>query len=52
MDINILVIGLVVIAALVLLVWLIRQNLRDKREFEKNSNLSELKPDLHKSDKI
>lgn len=33
MDINILVIGLVVIAALVLLVWLIRQNLRDKREF-------------------
>lgn len=52
MDINYLIVGIVVIAALVLLMWLIRRNLKDKKEFEKNSNLSELKPDLHKPEKM
>lgn len=52
MEIDLLVIGIIVAGGAGLLGWLIWRNLKDKRDFEKSSNLSELKPDLHKPDKI
>lgn len=52
MDVNYLIIGLVVLAALAFIVWLIRRNLKDKKEFEKEIIESDLKPEKHDDDHV
>lgn len=50
MDINYLVAGLVLLAVVVLLAFLIRRNSKDKRKMERDMSRSELKPDKHSED--
>jgi anaerobic C4-dicarboxylate transporter len=52
MEIHIPTAILVVLAALSLVAWLIKENLRDEEEFEKDLNQSEFKPDLHKEESM
>lgn len=52
MEINVTVAALVILAALALVGWLIRVNLRDEKEFEKDLNEADSKPELHKEDRI
>jgi uncharacterized membrane protein YiaA len=39
--------GLVLIAVVALIIYLIRRNRKDEKQFEKDFNRSELKPDKH-----
>ncbi len=50
MDINIPLAALVIVAALVLVGWLIKRNLKDEKEFEKSLNESESKPEMHEDE--
>lgn len=52
MDINYLIIGLVVLAAIVFVIWLVRRNMKDKGKFEEDIIKSDLKPDKHDGDHI
>lgn len=52
MEINYLIIALVVLAAVVFIIWLIRRNMKDKKEFEKDSIQSDLKPEKHDGDHV
>ncbi len=49
---NYVIIGLVVVAVIMLIVWLVRQNRKDEENFEQTVNASELNPDKHKEDGI
>ncbi|MBD1395350.1 hypothetical protein [Mucilaginibacter glaciei] len=44
-EINYLVAGLIVIASLVFVIWLVRRNLQDKKSYEHDVIDSELKPE-------
>ena len=50
MDVNIPVAVLVILAALALVGWLIKRNLKDEKEFEKDLNESDSKPEMHKDE--
>jgi len=50
MDINYLVTGLVFIAVVALIIYLIRRNSKDRRKLEKDITRAELKPDKHNED--
>lgn len=52
MEINVTVAAVVILAALVLVGWLVRENLKDEKDFEKTLNESEIKPDLHEEDRL
>lgn len=52
MEINYPITGLILLAAIVLLIYLIRRNQRDEKKFEKDLNESEIDPEEHKEDKI
>ena len=47
MQINYPVVGLVIIALIVLIVWIIKTNLKDEKDFEQRIIGSELKPKEH-----
>ncbi len=47
MEINYLIVGLVLLGVIVLIVWLVRRNLKDKKELERKLNLFDLQPDKH-----
>jgi hypothetical protein len=47
MEVGYFFAGLVLIAVVVLIVYLIRRNRKDERNFESDLNRSELKPDKH-----
>lgn len=49
-DINYLVTGLVFIAVVALIVYLIRRNSKDRRKLEKDITRAELKLDKHNED--
>ena len=51
MEINYVTVGLVVLAVIALIIWLILRNRKDEKKFEKDMNQPEIKPDQH-SDKI
>ncbi|PWK75902.1 hypothetical protein LX99_03635 [Mucilaginibacter oryzae] len=46
-QINYPLIIIVVIAAVILLVWMIRRNLKDEKDYEKETMQSEIKPEKH-----
>ncbi|WP_407426520.1 FeoB-associated Cys-rich membrane protein [Arcticibacter sp.] len=50
MDIHYLTAGLVLIAVLALVVYLIRRNSKDRRKLQKDITRAELKPDKHNDD--
>jgi len=50
MDINYLIAGLVLIAVVVLLAYLIRRNSKDRKKMESDMAKAELKPDKHNED--
>jgi len=50
MEINYVLIGLVALAVIVLIAWLIRRNNRDKKDLERKINLSDLTPEKHHDD--
>lgn len=52
MGANYIMISLVVAAVILLIVWLIRKNRRDRKDFEKAVNASDVKPEQHKDDQI
>ncbi len=47
MAINYPIAGLVLLAVILLIIFLIRKNQKDKKKFEKDFMQSELKPDKH-----
>ena len=47
MQINYPVVGLVIIALLILVIWIVKTNLKDEKEFERKIIGSELKPKEH-----
>ncbi len=52
MEMNYVIVGLVVVAVIVLIVWLVRRNRKDEKNFERTVNASELNPEKHKEDEI
>lgn len=52
MEINYLITGLVVLAVICLIIFLIRKNRKDKKTFEKEVIESEIKPEQHDADKV
>jgi hypothetical protein len=48
MQINYPVVGLVIVAIIILVVWIIKTNMRDEKDFEQEIIESELKPKEHK----
>ncbi|WP_439694845.1 hypothetical protein ACFGVS_16985 [Mucilaginibacter sp. AW1-7] len=49
-NINYLEVSLAVLAVVVLVVWLVRRNIRDEKKFEKDMIQSEMKPDTEEQD--
>jgi hypothetical protein len=43
--------GLFILLMIILVIWLIRRNLKDKKSFEKDLMASELKPEEDKQEK-
>lgn len=52
MEVNYVLIGLVALAVIILIAWLIRRNNKDKRDLERKINLSDLTPERHEGDKV
>ncbi|WP_170827241.1 FeoB-associated Cys-rich membrane protein [Arcticibacter eurypsychrophilus] len=52
MEIGYFFAGLVLIAVVALIVYLIRRNQKDEKKFEKDLNRSELRPDKHDDEQI
>jgi LPXTG-motif cell wall-anchored protein len=48
MNINYSLVGLVALAGIILLIFLIRRNQKDKKDFEKDITKSEIEPEQHK----
>lgn len=48
MDINYWWIGLFIVLMAILVIWLIKRNIKDENKFEKELIQSELKPEAHK----
>ncbi|MEO3408082.1 hypothetical protein AAFN85_29480 [Mucilaginibacter sp. CAU 1740] len=48
MQINYPVVGLVIVAIIILVVWIVKTNMRDEKDFEQEIIESELKPKEHK----
>ena len=49
-NINYLEVSLAVLAVVVLVVWLVRRNIKDEKKFEKDMIQSEMKPDTEEQD--
>ncbi|SEO34454.1 hypothetical protein [Mucilaginibacter sp. OK283] len=49
-NINYLEVSLAVLAVVLLVVWLVRRNIRDEKKFEKDMIQSEMKPDTEEQD--
>ncbi|UAY55217.1 hypothetical protein [Arachidicoccus terrestris] len=47
---NVLWFALFILTAIVLVVWLVRRNIKDGKEYEKEVIQSDIKPELHKDD--
>ncbi len=52
MEMNYIIVGFVVVAVIVLIIWLMRKNQKDEKNFEQTVNASELNPEKHKEDEI
>jgi preprotein translocase subunit YajC len=52
MEVNYVVIGLILLAAIVFIVWFIKRNRKDKKEFEEEINRKELPPEQHDEDQV
>lgn len=50
MEINFVVVGLVLLAVIALIVWLVRRNLKDKKALERKLNLFDLDPGKHRKE--
>ncbi len=48
MEINYTIIGLTALVVVVLVIFLVRRNHKDEKDFEKKLNESEVKPEEHK----
>lgn len=44
MEVNYVVVGLVLLGVIILIVWLVRRNLKDKKTLERKLNLFDLEP--------
>jgi len=51
MDVNYEIAGIVLLVMVCLILFLVLRNRKDKRDFEKETSESEIKPDKHDSDK-
>ena len=52
MAINYPIVGAVVLAVILLIIFLIRRNQKDEKKFERDMIDSEIKPDKHKDQSI
>lgn len=52
MNTNYLIIGLALAAVIALVIWLIKKNRKDQKDFERAVNASDVKPEQHEKDKI
>ncbi|WP_257658707.1 FeoB-associated Cys-rich membrane protein [Parapedobacter lycopersici] len=52
MEINYFIVGLVGLAVLILLFWLIRRNRKDRKQLERKLNLSDLEPEKHRDEEV
>lgn len=52
MEINYPLIALFLILVVILLVFLIKRNLKDKKKLEQDLNQSSMEPEAHKEDRI
>ncbi|MEO6149160.1 MAG: hypothetical protein ABIN95_06245 [Mucilaginibacter sp.] len=50
MEINYPVIGIVIVAAIILIILIVRRNLKDKKTFEQEMYEAELKTEKHNDD--
>lgn len=48
MEINYPIVGVILLIAIVIIIFIIKRNKGDQKDFEKNINESELKPEEHK----
>jgi len=47
---NVLWFALFILTAILLVVWLVRRNIKDEKEYEKEVVQSDIKPELHEDD--
>lgn len=47
---NVLWFALFILTAILLAVWLVRRNIKDEKEYEKEVVQSDIKPELHEDD--
>ena len=52
MEVNYFIVVLVLLAAILFILWFIKRNRKDKKEFEKEINQKELTPEKHDEDRI
>ncbi|MGK6349685.1 FeoB-associated Cys-rich membrane protein [Parapedobacter sp. DT-150] len=52
MEINYMIVALVLLGVIILVIWLIRRNQKDKKELERKLNLSDLEPEKHSEDDL
>jgi len=48
MEMNYPIVGVILLIAILIIVFLIRRNKKDREDFEKNINESEMEPEQHK----
>lgn len=51
MDINIVIIGIILLLVLCLVVYVIVRNQKDRKKFEKDLNQSEMRPERHEDER-
>lgn len=47
MEVNYVIVALALLGVIILVIWLIKRNLKDKKELERKLNLSDLEPEKH-----
>ncbi|WP_169304291.1 hypothetical protein [Pedobacter frigoris] len=52
MEIDYALLGLIALALIIFILWLVRRNIKDEKKFEKDSIQSELKPEKHGKDHV
>lgn len=52
MEIDYALIGVIALVLIIFIMWLIRRNIKDEKDFEKDNIQSELKPEKHDKDRV
>ena len=52
MKVDYALVSVVILAVILLIIWIIRRNIKDRKKYERDSIQSEIKPEKHDSDHV